>query len=90
MNGVFLLFSGTMWMVEILDMIHNDGDVVKCRRATSILRVPFLESKFINMEGAGSGLDFATTSPRVLVTHLRAHLLPRSIWEQNCKVMEPM
>uniref|UniRef100_A0A4X1VZ63 Sulfotransferase n=2 Tax=Sus scrofa TaxID=9823 RepID=A0A4X1VZ63_PIG len=35
--------AGTTWTQEIVDMIHNDGDVQKCQRANTFDRHPFIE-----------------------------------------------
>ncbi|XP_012889720.1 PREDICTED: sulfotransferase 1C3 [Dipodomys ordii] len=79
--------SGTTWTQEILDMIHNDGDVAKCQRATSTERHPFIELTFTHKEKLD--LDWANEmpSPRMLKTHLPSHLMPPNIWKQNCKVI---
>uniref|UniRef100_A0A3Q3XG04 Sulfotransferase n=1 Tax=Mola mola TaxID=94237 RepID=A0A3Q3XG04_MOLML len=50
-------------------------------------RVPFLEIAFPSMD---SGVDLAemiTTSPRLIKTHLPVQFVPKSFWEQNCKII---
>ncbi|XP_030232738.1 cytosolic sulfotransferase 3 isoform X2 [Gadus morhua] len=50
-------------------------------------RVPFLENKKPNHP---SGTDLANsldTSPRLIKTHLPVQLIPKSFWEQKCRVV---
>uniref|UniRef100_A0A8C0GRV5 Sulfotransferase n=1 Tax=Chelonoidis abingdonii TaxID=106734 RepID=A0A8C0GRV5_CHEAB len=77
--------AGTTWIQEIVDMIQHDGDIEKCKRATTYLRHPFIEitTKYF----AGLELAEAMPSPRTLKTHLPVQLVPPSFWEQECKVM---
>ncbi|XP_043942190.1 sulfotransferase 1C2-like [Protopterus annectens] len=79
--------AGTTWMQEIVDMINNDGDIEKCRRAPTYIRFPFLE--FWSPLPTPKGIERAAEmpSPRVFKTHLPFHLVPKSFWEQNCKVI---
>ncbi|XP_037662931.1 sulfotransferase 1C3-like [Choloepus didactylus] len=81
------VFSGTTWMQEILDMIQNDGDVAKCKRANSSEKHPFIELAFPHMEKSGLEKAIEMPSPRMLKTHLPSHLIPPSVWKQNCKVI---
>ncbi|XP_076408573.1 sulfotransferase 1A1-like [Peromyscus maniculatus bairdii] len=78
--------SGTTWMSEILDMIYQDGQLEKCRRAPIYARVPFLEFK---CPGVPSGLESLeeTPAPRLLKTHLPLSLLPPSLLDQKIKVI---
>ncbi|XP_043852147.1 sulfotransferase 1C4-like [Dromiciops gliroides] len=77
--------SGTTWLQEIVDMIQNNGDAEKTRRAPTEIRNPFLEKIRLPY----SGLDQANKmpSPRVIKTHLPVQLLPPSFWEKNCKMI---
>lgn len=36
---------------------------------------------------AGTELLDAMASPRIIKTHIPAHILPKSFWENRCKVM---
>ncbi|XP_004844558.1 sulfotransferase 1C2 isoform X1 [Heterocephalus glaber] len=78
--------SGTTWIQEIVDMIQQDGDEVKCQRAIIQHRHPFIEWA---RPPQPSGVDKANAmpSPRTLRTHLSTVLLPPSFWEKHCKFL---
>ncbi|NXV76725.1 ST1C1 Sulfotransferase, partial [Atlantisia rogersi] len=79
--------AGTTWTQEIVDMIQQNGDTEKCRRATTYRRHPFLE--WCIQEPAAESLKLAEAmpSPRTIKTHLPVQLVPPSFWEQNCKII---
>ncbi|XP_007501261.1 sulfotransferase 1C4-like [Monodelphis domestica] len=77
--------AGTTWLQEIVDMIRNNGDVEKTRRAPINIRNPFLER--INLPYVGVTRANDMPSPRVLKTHLPVQLLPPSFWEENSKII---
>ncbi|XP_015276933.1 PREDICTED: sulfotransferase 1C1-like [Gekko japonicus] len=79
--------AGTTWIQEIVDMIQQDGDTKKCKRAAVYERIPFIE--WVVHESLPSGLEQAEKipSPRTLKTHLPVQLVPPSFWEQNCKII---
>ncbi|XP_021571610.1 sulfotransferase 1C3 isoform X2 [Carlito syrichta] len=79
--------SGTTWMQEILDMIQNEGDVEKCKRAISLDRHPFIELTFPFKKKYDFEMALEMPSPRLLKTHLPSHLIPPSVWRQNCKII---
>ncbi|XP_044523004.1 sulfotransferase 1C4-like isoform X2 [Gracilinanus agilis] len=76
--------AGTTWTQEIVDMIQNDGNIEKCKRAPTHLRFPFIEFKipFVGVDQAN-----AMPSPRKLKTHLPIQLLPPSFLEKGCKII---
>ncbi|XP_062943765.1 sulfotransferase 1C1-like [Cynocephalus volans] len=77
--------AGTTWTQEIVDLIQNNGDVEKSRRAPIYLRQAFLE--WARMSNSGIDQANAMPSPRTLKTHLPVQLLPPSFWEKKCKII---
>ncbi|KAM4631670.1 sulfotransferase 1C2-like isoform 1-T7 [Discoglossus pictus] len=79
--------AGITWMQEIVDMICHGGDAVKCKRAPTYDRHPFIEAVAPKPVPSGLQLAEAMEPPRILKTHLPIQLLPPSFWEQDCKVI---
>lgn len=85
-NEILLSVKGTTWIQEVVDSILNEGDVEKCKRAPTQMRMPFLE--MTASDGSSSGITKLEVMdpPRVIKTHLPVQLVPRSFWDAGCKV----
>ncbi|XP_069508197.1 sulfotransferase 1C2-like [Ambystoma mexicanum] len=79
--------AGTTWVHEIVDMIQQNGDVDKCKRAPTYVRNPFIEIAPPKPLPSGVEEAEAMPSPRTLKSHFPVQLIPSSFWEQNCKVI---
>ncbi|XP_043942206.1 sulfotransferase 1 family member D1-like isoform X4 [Protopterus annectens] len=79
--------AGTTWISEIVDMINNNGDTEICRRGPTHERVPYLEFGGPNPLPIGIEQAINMPSPRIIKTHFPYQLVPKSFWEQDCKVI---
>ncbi|NXD15128.1 ST1B1 Sulfotransferase, partial [Nothocercus nigrocapillus] len=79
--------SGTTWICEIVDMLLHGGDPEQCKRDAIERRVPLLEFAVPGRLPAGTDLLAGRPSPRVVKTHLPAHMLPPPFWLHGCKVV---
>ncbi|XP_059946490.1 sulfotransferase 1B1 [Mesoplodon densirostris] len=79
--------SGTTWISEILDMVLNDGDVENCKRDVITVKVPMLEMALPGLRISGIEQLEKNPSPRLVKTHLPIDLIPKSFWENNCKMI---
>ncbi|KAM9475517.1 cytosolic sulfotransferase 3-like isoform 3-T3 [Clarias gariepinus] len=80
--------QGNTWVSYILDLLYFSSAAPE--RETSVpifIRVPFLESIFPGMPSGVELADNLLTKPRIIKTHLPIQLVPKSFWEQNCKVV---
>uniref|UniRef100_A0A3Q0QQB6 Sulfotransferase n=1 Tax=Amphilophus citrinellus TaxID=61819 RepID=A0A3Q0QQB6_AMPCI len=80
--------AGTTWVSYILDLLYF-GHLGQDRQTAIPLhdRVPFLEicKPFVPI---GTELaDTLPTTPRLIKTHLPVQLLPKSFWEQCCRIV---
>lgn len=67
------------------ELLESHSHNHMCEHKKEVL-VEFREQLFIIKHPIGVELAEAMPSPRTMKTHLPAHLLPPSFWEQNCKV----
>uniref|UniRef100_H2RRG9 Sulfotransferase n=1 Tax=Takifugu rubripes TaxID=31033 RepID=H2RRG9_TAKRU len=80
--------AGTTWVSYILDLLYFGQ--TSPERQTSIPiyeRVPYLESSFPNLDSGIELLEKLPTSPRIIKTHFPVQFVPKSFWEQNCKII---
>ncbi|KAM9426172.1 cytosolic sulfotransferase 3-like [Pholidichthys leucotaenia] len=80
--------AGTTWVSYILDLLYFEK-TWKERQATIPIynRVPFLEIYFPDLETGKDLADNLPTSPRLIKTHFPVQFVPKSFWEQNCRVV---
>uniref|UniRef100_A0A4W5LJU2 Sulfotransferase n=1 Tax=Hucho hucho TaxID=62062 RepID=A0A4W5LJU2_9TELE len=78
--------AGTTWVSYILDLLYFGQTAPECQRPI-FEKVPFLELLIPIYPPGVEVLDNLTTSPRLIKTHLPVQLLPKSFWEQNCRIV---
>ncbi|XP_034028609.1 cytosolic sulfotransferase 2-like [Thalassophryne amazonica] len=80
--------AGTTWVSHILDILYFGHKSPERQTSIPIYeRVPFLE---INIPSVPPGTELAnalTTTPRLIKTHFPVQFVPKSFWEQNCRMI---
>ncbi|XP_041800903.1 cytosolic sulfotransferase 3-like [Chelmon rostratus] len=80
--------AGTTWVSYILDLLYFGQTAPERQTSIPIYeRVPFLE---IVKSAEETGVELANnlpTSPRLIKTHFPVQFVPKSFWEQNCRMI---
>uniref|UniRef100_A0A3B5L2U0 Sulfotransferase n=1 Tax=Xiphophorus couchianus TaxID=32473 RepID=A0A3B5L2U0_9TELE len=80
--------AGTTWVSQILDLLYFGK--TSPERLTSLPiyeRVPFLEMTIPNLVSGKDQADKLPTTPRLIKTHFPVQFVPKSFWEQNCRMI---
>ncbi|XP_036388959.1 cytosolic sulfotransferase 3-like [Megalops cyprinoides] len=80
--------AGTTWVSHMLDLMYFGKSSPERAASVPIYeRVPFLE---VCIQGMPTGVELAdktTLSPRLIKTHFPVQFVPKSFWEQNCRII---
>ncbi|KAM3872590.1 cytosolic sulfotransferase 3-like [Diretmus argenteus] len=80
--------AGTTWVSYILDLLYFGRTSPERQTLIPIYeRVPFLEISITNKFQGVDMVDKLPTSPRLIKTHLPVQFVPKSFWEQNCRMV---
>ncbi|XP_066499725.1 cytosolic sulfotransferase 3-like [Hoplias malabaricus] len=80
--------AGTTWVSYILDLLYFGNTAPERQTSLPIYeRVPFLEITIPKVLEGVEMVEKLTTTPRLIKTHLPVQLVPKSFWEQNCRVV---
>ncbi|KAF4070627.1 hypothetical protein AMELA_G00287490 [Ameiurus melas] len=80
--------AGTTWLCYILDLLYFHQTCPEREKSVPIYdRVPFLELIYPPYPTGTDMADTLLTSPRIIKTHLPVQFLPKSFWEQNCRIV---
>ncbi|XP_017561183.1 cytosolic sulfotransferase 3-like isoform X1 [Pygocentrus nattereri] len=80
--------AGTTWVSYVLDLLYFSKLGPERQNSLPIfLRVPFLDGAFPGLPTGVELADMLPTTPRLIKTHLPVQLVPKSFWEQNCRVI---
>ncbi|XP_062284043.1 cytosolic sulfotransferase 3-like [Scomber scombrus] len=80
--------AGTTWVSYILDLLYFGQTSPERQTSMPIYeRVPFLEICVPTFESGKDMADKLLTSPRLIKTHFPVQFVPKSFWEQNCKII---
>uniref|UniRef100_A0A3B4WUH3 Sulfotransferase n=2 Tax=Seriola lalandi dorsalis TaxID=1841481 RepID=A0A3B4WUH3_SERLL len=80
--------AGSTWVSYILDLLYFDQTSPECQKSVPIYAsVPILEVTFPSLQPGTDMVDNLLTSPRLIKTHLPVQFVPKSFWEQKCRIV---
>uniref|UniRef100_A0A667Y9B4 Sulfotransferase n=1 Tax=Myripristis murdjan TaxID=586833 RepID=A0A667Y9B4_9TELE len=78
--------AGTTWVSQILDLLYFGQTSPERQSSIPIhMRVPFLD--LCRPSQPTDLVDQLPTSPRLIKSHLPVQFVPKSFWEQNCRIV---
>uniref|UniRef100_A0A3P9DGT5 Sulfotransferase n=1 Tax=Maylandia zebra TaxID=106582 RepID=A0A3P9DGT5_9CICH len=80
--------AGTTWVSQILDLLYFGQTCAERQKTIPIYeRVPFLEIAIPSLDSGKDLADKLPTTPRLIKTHFPVQFVPKSFWEQNCRIV---
>ncbi|XP_023675070.1 cytosolic sulfotransferase 3-like [Paramormyrops kingsleyae] len=80
--------AGTTWVSQILDLLYfGKSDPGRQTSIPIYERVPFLEMSIPKFFMGAELAEKMTTVPRIIKTHFPVQFMPKSFWEENCKII---
>uniref|UniRef100_A0A667YAY7 Sulfotransferase n=2 Tax=Myripristis murdjan TaxID=586833 RepID=A0A667YAY7_9TELE len=80
--------AGTTWVSQILDLLYFGQTSPERQSSIPIhMRVPFLDLCRPSQPTGKDLVDQLPTSPRLIKSHLPVQFVPKSFWEQNCRIV---
>uniref|UniRef100_A0A3B4AF00 Sulfotransferase n=1 Tax=Periophthalmus magnuspinnatus TaxID=409849 RepID=A0A3B4AF00_9GOBI len=81
--------AGTTWVSFIIDLLYFDQTCPERQMTVPLTqRVPFLEIALPSQPSGDNELaDKMITSPRLIKSHLPIQFIPKSFWENNCRIV---
>ncbi|TNN44114.1 Cytosolic sulfotransferase 3 [Liparis tanakae] len=78
--------AGTTWVSYILDLLYL-GETERQKDVPIYDRVAFLDIFIPSVLSGTDMVDNLATSPRIIKTHFPVQFIPKTFWEQNCRVV---
>uniref|UniRef100_A0A3B4AEY2 Sulfotransferase n=1 Tax=Periophthalmus magnuspinnatus TaxID=409849 RepID=A0A3B4AEY2_9GOBI len=80
--------AGTTWVSFIIDLLYFDQTCPERQMTVPLTqRVPFLEIALPSQPSGKELADKMITSPRLIKSHLPIQFIPKSFWENNCRIV---
>ncbi|KAF3697048.1 Cytosolic sulfotransferase 3 [Channa argus] len=80
--------AGSTWISYILDLLYFAKTSPERQTTMPIYdRVPFLDMYIPSVFSGKDKVDGLSTSPRIYKTHFPVQFVPKSFWEQNCRIV---
>ncbi|XP_041655606.1 cytosolic sulfotransferase 3-like [Cheilinus undulatus] len=80
--------AGSTWLCQITDLLYFSQTTPEREKKLQIYwRVPHLEASSCSWMKGTDMINNLPSSPRLMRTHLPVHFLPKSFFEQNCKII---
>uniref|UniRef100_A0A8C6TQ11 Sulfotransferase n=1 Tax=Neogobius melanostomus TaxID=47308 RepID=A0A8C6TQ11_9GOBI len=80
--------AGTTWVSFIIDSLYFDQTCPERSMSVPLTqRVPFLDIAVPSQPSGTELADQFKTSPRLIKSHLPVQFVPKSFWENNCRIV---
>ncbi|XP_029690366.1 cytosolic sulfotransferase 3-like [Takifugu rubripes] len=79
--------AGNTWLCYILDLLYFGPTSMSHHERVPNLEITIPSRLTGYLEYMKNHAESMQTSPRLIRTHLPVHLIPKSVWEKNCRIV---